>query len=148
LLYHNALSTNVVVSDILRYARKNKDSGGGEANEDLVEQVAELRKVVQRQEQILSSAGLSEATSLSSQPTEAAAPEPQAGRTAPSGGRSYGRAISMSGMDVWGDMALGDVGDFTYNQTAPEESSQPTSSVRNTNPQGFSFSSPDTMPPR
>jgi callose synthase len=150
LLYHNALSTNVVVSDILRYARKNKDSGGGQANEDLVEQVAELRKLVQRQDQILSGAGLSDTTSLSSQAPEAVAPELPAGRTAPTGGRSYGRAISMSGMDVWGDMALGDVGEFSYNQgAAPAESSQPTSSVRsNTNPQGFSFSSPDTMPPR
>merc|ERR1711935_765654 len=62
LLYHNALSTNVVVSDILRYARRTKESGGigaGEANEDLLDQVNELKKVVNKQEKMLESMGIS-----------------------------------------------------------------------------------------
>jgi len=134
LLYHNALSTNVVVSDILRYARKTKESGSGEANEDLVEQVAELRKLVQKQEQLLASAGL--ATQGVVEPRR----EPER-----SSGRAYGRAFSMSGMDVWGDMALGDLGDLAKSQlsTGPGPTSQ---SERNAS--GFSFSQPDTMPPR
>ena len=134
LLYHNALSTNVVVSDILRYARKTKESGSGEANEDLVEQVAELRKLVQKQEQLLASAGL--ATQGVVDPRR----EPER-----SSGRAYGRAFSMSGMDVWGDMALGDLGDLAKSQlsTGPGPTSQ---SERNAS--GFSFSQPDTMPPR
>jgi callose synthase len=155
LLYHNALSTNVVVSDILRYARKTKDAGGGQANEDLVEQVAELRKLVQKQEQILTGAGLAPGSAMpvgeqTPYPEDSAAPEPRPARAQPTGGRSYGRAISMSGMDVWGDMALGDLGDLTKSQisSGPTESSQSTSSVSHSGVQGFSFSQPDTMPPR
>lgn len=57
LLYHNALSSDVVVSNILRYARKSQESAGGQSapNEDLVEQIAELRKLVQKQEQMIAS---------------------------------------------------------------------------------------------
>eukprot|EP00934_Nitzschia_sp_Nitz4_P000520 Nitzschia sp. Nitz4//scaffold35_size145790//494//7179//NITZ4_003001-RA/size145790-augustus-gene-0.108-mRNA-1//1//CDS//3329549037//520//frame0 len=150
LLYHNALSTNVVVSDILRYARKNKESGNqGEANEDLVEQVAELRKLVQKQEQILTSAGLSSsgevATEASTQPApvEAPAKEPANSRR-----DHFSRAVSMTGMDVWGDMALGDMSDMarpSAGSAAPASQAPPAGGMGN---QGFSFSSPDAMPPR
>eukprot|EP00980_Cylindrotheca_fusiformis_P030196 scaffold24531_cov122-Cylindrotheca_fusiformis.AAC.5 len=154
LLYHNALSANVVVSDILRYARKTKESGGGEANEDLVEQVAELRKVVQRQEQLLSGAGLSSGTLpqlRSDPPSPSETPEPgPMGRTQ-SQGRGYGRAISMTGIDVWGDMALGDVGEFSRDSgsgaTMATESTAGSSAAPSST-QGFSFSQPDAMPPR
>ena len=58
LLYHNALSSDVVVSNILRYARKSQESGGtAPPNEDLVEQISELRKLVQKQEQMIESLG-------------------------------------------------------------------------------------------
>lgn len=150
LLYHNALSTNVVVSDILRYARKTKDSGGGEANnEDLVEQVAELRKLVQKQEQLISTAGLSAGAmsgAMSGEEqalTPQQAPAPAPGRSQPTGGRSYGRAISMSGMDVWGDMAMGD-----FDELAKSQVVQIDQSLSSAGAQGFSFSQPDTMPPR
>jgi len=153
LLYHNALSTNVVVSDILRYARKSKDSGG-ETNEDLVEQVTELRKVVQRQGQLLAGAGMASDSGIMINTQEQApgssevAPAPASlGRAPATGGRSVGRAISMTGMDVWGDMALGDVGDFSRDgSTQVTESSMGSGS--NSSNQGFSFSQPDTMPPR
>jgi hypothetical protein len=56
-----------VFSDIIWYARKNKDSCGGVANENMVEQVTKLWKLVQRQEQILSGAGLNETIYLSLQ---------------------------------------------------------------------------------
>jgi callose synthase len=157
LLYHNALSANVVVSDILRYAKKAKDSGGGaEADENLVEQVAELRKVVQRQEQVLAVAGLAsgnETMSMTDQhpaSTEAPAPEPMPMRGQASGGRNYGRAISMSGMDVWGDMALGDTADLSRGSTSTTgaDGAQSNSSFASSGAQGFSFSQPDTMPPR
>lgn len=160
LLYHNALSANVVVSDILRYARRSKESGGsgGENNEDLVEQVAELRKLVQKQEQILASAGLAGANDTISVSNQLTAPSQTptadsglAGRGQASGGRgNYGRAISMSGMDVWGDMALGDIGDLSKNQmgTSGAPGSQSMSGVGASSAQGFSFSQPDTMPPR
>lgn len=162
LLYHNALSANVVVSDILRYARKTKESGGGGENtEDLQEQVAELRKLVQKQEQILAGAGLNAGTdtvSITSQirPHPSAVPPSErlaATRTQSTGGLGgYGRAISMSGMDVWGDMALGDIGELNSVQggAMATSSSQPVSGVPvpPSSAQGFSFSQPDTMPPR
>lgn len=156
LLYHNALSTNVVVSDILRYARKTKESGGsGENTEDLVEQVSELRKIVQKQEQLLANAGLAspgDAFSIAEQMGTATPQTPGAdptasGRGQPTGGRSYGRAISMSGMDVWGDMALGDIGaELKGGMSAPGTQAMP--GLAPTSAQGFSFSQPDTMPPR
>lgn len=152
LLYHNALSTNVVVSDILRYARKTKESSGGDGNEDLVEQVAELRKVVQRQEQLLATAGLSSARSFASSrepsPTDSIdVPAPVSlDRTKPRG-RGPERSRSMSGMDVWGDMALGDFSrDTGSSGTLMTETSQERPTASST--QGFSFSSPDMMPPR
>jgi len=157
LLYHNALSTNVVVSDILRYARKTKESGGsGENTEDLVEQVAELRKLVQKQEQILVGAGLGAASDTISVTEQLGvsgsipAPESVGGRGQIAGGRTYGRAISMSGMDVWGDMALGDIGDLNKSQlgATSTSASQPLTTVIPASAQGFSFSQPDTMPPR
>lgn len=155
LLYHNALSANVVVSDILRYARKTKESGGsGETNEDLVEQVAELRKLVQRQEQILTSAGLATENDASAAtprpPTSSAMPGLASApfRSQSTSGRGYGRAISMSGMDVWGDMALGDIGEVSQTQSGGSSSPKPKSSTAPISAQGFSFSQPDTMPPR
>eukprot|EP00529_Nitzschia_sp_RCC80_P002602 CAMPEP_0113499794 /NCGR_PEP_ID=MMETSP0014_2-20120614/31949_1 /TAXON_ID=2857 /ORGANISM="Nitzschia sp." /LENGTH=2183 /DNA_ID=CAMNT_0000394015 /DNA_START=271 /DNA_END=6822 /DNA_ORIENTATION=- /assembly_acc=CAM_ASM_000159 len=174
LLYHNALSTNVVVSDILRYARKNKDSGGGSGeDEDLSEQVAEMKKIIYRQEKILEAAGLSAPRGTSSPTSD---PVPSSGPSDPSPGLpdsnafggsgavastisgsrpGYGRAVSMSGMDVWGDMALGDVGDMSR-ETRPASADSGVTSTGHVVPtmpqqrsaQGFSFSQPDTMPPR
>jgi callose synthase len=153
LLYHNALSTNVVVSDILRYARKTKESGGsgGEANEDLMDQVAELKKVVNRQEKVLESMGLSNPRENTTDGQSAASVEhPPADKSYPSSGPSksgYGRAVSMSGMDLWGDMALGDVGDLPKGQGG-QISGSSSQHVQYTSSTGFSFSQPDTMPPR
>ena len=173
-MYHNALSTNVVVSDILRYARKNKDSGGGSGeDEDLSEQVAEMRKIIHRQEKILEAAGLAVPRGTSSPTSD---PVPSSGPSDPSpalpdaaafGGSGavasttsgsrpgYGRAVSMSGMDVWGDMALGDVGDMSRESRPAGADSGGTSighavptMPQQSNAQGFSFSQPDTMPPR
>jgi callose synthase len=156
LLYHNALSTDVVVSDILRYARKTQESSGVEAEEDLAEQVAELRKIVQKQEQMLSQAGMLSkdgfdgsladilSSPMSGDPQVQPIPQIPIG-SAGSGGR-YGRAFSMSGIDVWGDMAFGDAGDLR------QESGIPTGILQQANampPSGtFSFSQPDVMPPR
>jgi callose synthase len=141
LLYHNALSTNVVVGNILRYARKTKESGG-EVNEDLVEQVAELRKVVQRQEQALGRVGLSSASEPPS-PTEVSPFGP---------GRIYGGShSSMTGMNVYSDMAFGARGDFgrgnSSGGTLMTESSS-SSDTRSGTQGGFSFIQPHTMPPR
>ena len=155
LLYHNALSTNVVVSDILKYARKSKDSGGagGEVNEDLLDQVSELKKVVQRQGQMLETMGLSPQTvDVSSSPSNetsgmVTAERPQSTTSAPlNRGNEFGRAQSMSGMELWGEMALGDVasqGDtFAAQISPPARRAQQTSG-------DFQFSPhPDTMPPR
>lgn len=157
LLYHNALSTNVVVSDILRYARKTKESGGaagGEANEDLMDQVADLKKIVNRQEKLLESMGLT--TPRESYPSGQSG-APVEGNTADAkthsnaGGKSsYGRAVSMSNIDVWGDMALGDVGDLAKGQTGiqPPQSSLPSQAIKHTSASGFSFSQPDSFPPK
>jgi callose synthase len=163
LLYHNALSSDVVVSDILRYARKNQDSGTSNHDEDLIEQVAELKKIVQKQEQMLTSAGLMASYDVST-PTNAmanlfAAPDEasvQAGirSAAVDGAKStYGRAFSMSGLDVWSSMAVGS--DFGAASSADHPQTpmfDPDVQPRNMGPlnvnQDFSFSQPDTMPPR
>jgi callose synthase len=151
LLYHNALSANVVVSDILRYARKTKDSGGavgGEVNEDLMDQVNELKKIVHRQEKLLESMGLVDFSSDASTALMSAAPvEPDVQESRTGGSKpGYGRAVSMSGMDVWSEMALGDVGEIKgQGEIAPARTAQP---VPHTAAGGFSFSQFDTMPPR
>jgi len=167
LLYHNALSSDVVVSNILRYARKSQESGGTSApNEDLVEQISELRKVVQKQEQMIesiNSSGARPTSSLRQNPSTDAiaslikAPSREQLDIQTSVG-SYARAtvtghsqpgglrptLSASTLDVWGEMALGDAstpqGGY---QTAP---TRQTSSTRGTS--DFSFTQPDVMPPR
>eukprot|EP00562_Extubocellulus_spinifer_P006927 CAMPEP_0178517366 /NCGR_PEP_ID=MMETSP0696-20121128/25651_1 /TAXON_ID=265572 /ORGANISM="Extubocellulus spinifer, Strain CCMP396" /LENGTH=2108 /DNA_ID=CAMNT_0020147789 /DNA_START=313 /DNA_END=6639 /DNA_ORIENTATION=+ len=162
LLYHNALSSDVVVSDILRYARRTQEAGGHvEANEDLIEQVAELKKLVQKQELLLARVGLAPAQEGASSSTDAIADlvsstedemiiQPSS-VVSPSIARNKStaavpRAQSMSGLDVWGEMALGDGGPGestvdSYQSNAPQTQSRPTA-------QGFSFTQPDTMPPR
>jgi len=171
LLYHNALSSDVVVSDILRYARKTQETGGGgQENEDLVEQVTELRKLVQKQEQMLASAGFvegatpglnsssegpSQATSTTSTSTSNASTAAQTNQTDSSsiarpgveGGRQYNRALSMSGLDIWGNMAFGDTG-TTSNDPQSRSAGVDTSQQSSSTSQGFSFTQPDTMPPR
>mmetsp|Transcript_54913 Transcript_54913/g.164424 ORF Transcript_54913/g.164424 Transcript_54913/m.164424 type:complete len:2150 (-) Transcript_54913:26-6475(-) len=166
LLYHNALSNDVVVSDILRYARRSQESGGGtEQNEDLIEQVNELKKTVQKQEQLLASVGLMQTpesltarnpstdaianlVAPSSQPQPIIYPTPTPATSQSSGSTarpSVNRAMSMSGLDVWGEMALGDAAATSYQNAEPMQMHQPTAA--NTN-QEFSFSQPDRMPPR
>jgi len=159
LLYHNALSSNVVISDILKYARKSKDSGGGagEANEDLMDQVNELKKVVNKQEKMLESMGLASPTSDASSPSPSPAqysveetpqrPQSTSNTNASRMGGLGGRAKSMSGMELWGEMALGETGAESTSFNAqivpqPQRRSQQTSG-------DFHFSPhPDTMPPR
>lgn len=154
LLYHNALSSNVVVSDILRYARRTQESSSGtEGHDDLLDQVAELRKIVQKQEAMLAHAGLmpsgpggdSVSTTNLTSPTQT---PPSFQKNEQNTGRAYGRAISMSGMDVWGDMALGDVGDLPRSGTSGVPPESQTVRPSSQTAQGFSFSQPDTMPPR
>ena len=156
LLYHNALSTDVVVSDILRYARKSQESGSGESNEELIEQISELRRLVQKQEQVLTSAGFTTGKmALSSSGSVAdliMSPTPEAPVRSTSGNQPVSRALSMSGIDVWGNMALGDVqaDDLKFSQLsggAAIDGSQPISASSQFS-QGFSFTQPDTMPPR
>jgi callose synthase len=148
LLYHNALSADVVVSDILRYARKSQESGGmTDAPDDLLEQISELKKLVQKQEQALTNAGLiardGSIVSNGVTPVHTSnAPAPAPTRSAPDSGRSYGRAFSMSGMDVWGTMALGDTHDSTLSRATVDPL------VPSAADHGWSFSQPDTMPPR
>jgi len=164
LLYHNALSSDVVVSDILRYARRTQEAGGHtEANEDLIEQVAELKKLVQKQELVLSRVGLTPGQGGTSSSTDAIADlvssntgdemiiQPNSVVTptvgVSDGGVAVPRAQSMSGLDVWGEMALGDGGTSnpntdSYHRTSSQNQTGPT------NAQGFSFTQPDTMPPR
>jgi callose synthase len=172
LLYHNALSTDVVVSNILRYARKSQQEAGNETrDEDLNEQVAELRKLVQKQEQMLMSVGLTDkdgsslgprtnsTDAISSLVTPGAAemeiirPSTAAitGRSEGGGGGISNRALSMTGLDVWSSMAIGDTTSTDqrsttgrYQGAATEESDQRGFSQLG----GFQFSQPDTMPPR
>lgn len=159
LLYHNALSTDVVVSDILRYARRTQESGsGGENNEDLMEQIGELRRLLQKQDQILATAGLTHgdknlATSGSvAELVNTPAPPEQPSRGASSGVQTVGRAFSMSGLDVWGHMALGDVQSDSFFRPPSPNAALTDVGTGTMAPvkkfQGFSFTQPDTMPPR
>jgi callose synthase len=168
LLYHNALSTDVVVSDILRYARKSQEHGAIEQDEDLIEQVAELRKLVQKQEQLLLSAGLID-SALASMPRndsssglnnviQPSRDEVTIRPNAPNVGNTMGRVHSMSGFDVWGAMTLGDQPDSnsgnlggggggyqsSYGGAAPSRQ-QPRSQPKASD---FIFSQPDALPPR
>jgi len=162
LLYHNALSSDVVVSNILRYARKSQESGGTSApNEDLVEQISELRKVVQKQEQMIENLGSGNVKSISrlkqNPSTDAIASligapsserldiRPSVGGYAQPTRPGMGRVLSASTLDVWGEMALGDAATTSQGgyQTAH------TMSASNMTGGGdFSFTQPDVMPPR
>jgi len=161
LLYQNALSSDVVVSDILRYAQKNKKSGSSSDNQDLVDQIAELKKIVQKQEEMLASVGFKtdDKTVKRNESTDAIAElvsprnedEVQISRPAMGGGMG-GRAVSMSGLDVWGPMTIGDGnqpeqsdGGFMSYQNTPYNTS---SGQQSETPQEFTFSQPDKMPPR
>lgn len=161
LLYHNALSTDVVVSDILRYARKTQESGSGGEEEDLNEQIAELRRLVQKQEQVLQNAGLingdftvtpSSAGISSIGAANAVPPSNEAVIRGPAESeRPYGRAISMTGLDVWSHMALGDMpteDSGVRQQSQPEVGTGTMTPIQTSSNQGFSFTQPDTMPPR
>uniref|UniRef100_A0A7S1UZ62 1,3-beta-glucan synthase n=2 Tax=Grammatophora oceanica TaxID=210454 RepID=A0A7S1UZ62_9STRA len=166
LLYHNALSSDVVVSDILRYARKTQESGGrdsGETDEDLKEEVAELRKIVQRQEHLLMSAGLVSSDGTQGPPSPAkpasaldsllspATQQPSIKRNASDPRSNYGRTVSMSGLDVWSSMAVGSSDPYS-SDAAQSLSATGTDPTRSQQQQyggtGFSFTQPDTMPPR
>lgn len=163
LLYHNALSTDVVVSDILRYAQKSQKSGE-EDQEDLIEQVAELRKLVQKQEALLSTAGIATAgdrfvvrnestdafAELVSPKTEDDIQIQQPTQNTFGAGLS-GRALSMTGLDVWGPMTMGDSNDGDARRGADSSYQSSRYNVRQTgsgSEKGFRFSQPDQMPPR
>jgi len=169
LLYHNALSTDVVVSDILRYAQKAQKSGKREDDEELIEQISELRKLVQKQEELLANAGLLSAKSsvVRNESTDAFAelvsPDEsniikihQPAQPMNFGGSKMGgRAVSMTGLDVWGPMAIGDDGNESSARGVGMEASYQTSgsgynasTAQTKTDQGFSFSQPDKMPPR
>ena len=152
LLYHNALATDVVVNDILRYARKSQGNRDPDQDEDLVEQVAELRKLVQRQEQIISSHERNFAPESSTVVEQSSSSglssyqEYQPKQQEVSQQLPAKRSMSLSGLDVWGDMALGDM-NTSEEQPVQTISSyqQPHSTFDN---QGFSFTQPDALPPR
>lgn len=167
LLYHNALSSDVVVSNILRYARKSQESGGTAApNEDLAEQISELRKIVQKQEQMIENlgsgggnvkgypSGLKQNPSTDAIASLINAPSEQMNILAPvapvggtwSGGRpGMGvKTLSASTLDVYGEMALGDA-------AVPQGGYQMAPTMHTATPTGtgdFSFTQPDVMPPR
>ena len=161
LLYHNALSNDVVVSDILRYARKNQEAmSGSENEEDLIEQINELRRMVMKQEQMLKSVGAgnnsgssvdavanlikptpvyasSKATNPS--PVVSAPPAP-----APSPARPTAkRVMSLSNLDVWGSMAMGDDASGSEVQDLFQSGTEMVQTVP-----GFRFTQPDELPPR
>ena len=163
LLYHNALSSDVVVSDILRYAQKSQKSGASNDDEDVVEQIAELKKLVLKQQEMLAGVGYgkidksikrNESTdAIAELVTTQAQNELQINRPVATN-RMGGRAVSMTGLDVWGPMTIGEgnqpdstLGNFTsYQNETIESTSNGTRQPDST--QDFTFSSPDEMPPR
>lgn len=160
LLYHNALSSDVVVSDILRYARRSQESGSsGETNEDLVEQITELRKIVQKQEQVLVGAGLvpvgglmAKSTSSASIselfPGTAASPQPRGPSVSIS--EPPQRVMSVSELDVWNSMAQVDVETANTNENEtrlPAQGRNP-APANQAGTSEFIFSQPEGLPPR
>jgi len=148
LLYHNALSSDVVVGNILRYARKNQQAGSAEGEDDLAGQVAELKKIVQKQEEMIQATGVVNTSSLGnrSSSTDAIAklvtPNPSNGGlgiipSIPARGRERMHQ-SMTGMDVWGSIAAIDDKNGAGKQSNDERKSQ----------SDFDFVSPVIMPPR
>mmetsp|Transcript_15122 Transcript_15122/g.33800 ORF Transcript_15122/g.33800 Transcript_15122/m.33800 type:complete len:1076 (+) Transcript_15122:3108-6335(+) len=152
-LYHNALSSDVVANDILRHARKNQQSAGDDS-----EQITELKKIVRKQaetlQKIIQTGGTEGAESLSM--TRNASTDAIASLIAPSSSKVTiqqpkdegigGRVMSMSGLDVWTDMALG-VGEGSgLSRTAAVP--VPTSHAPTRISEEFRFAQPDAMPPR
>jgi callose synthase len=160
LLYHNALSTDVVVSDILRYARKSMDNAGmADPDPDLVEQIAELKKLVQMQQDALTNAALMtspsnlELAGPSTNPAILVNPSSvisdyQPRREAAGGLGGGKKVMSMSGLDVWGDMALGGSNSEPAATSSGGYGSHNVYIAPAPKVPGFSFSQPDTMPPR
>lgn len=162
LLFHNALSTDVVVSDILRFARKNKESGvsATEANDNLIEQVYELKKIVAKQEELLRKGGMvrnSSGVDIASQSTDAVAtlikPSTSKSKFKPNIMKRVIRPVnSMGALDVYQEMAVGTnvSSSSSHNQNNSPYGSEPSKTYNqgsSTNG-GFEFAQPDTMPPR
>ena len=159
LLYQNALSSDVVVSNILRYARKSQESGGATApNEDLVEQISELRKLVYKQEQMIESMGGGSSLGLNrnastdaitkligqqSQEPMQIQPNVYARQTMTGPVGLGGKTLSASTLDVWGDMAMGDDAQSGYQVTSQQVPLQSATGARD-----FTFTQPTDMPPR
>merc|ERR1712032_469608 len=164
LLYQNALSSDVVVSNILRYARKSQESGGtSPPNEDLVEQISELRKLVQKQEQIIENISSGDSvkfrSTLKHNPSTDAITDlitpssenlninmsPYGNFRSTENRASMPGSVSASNLDVWGEMALGDAAGSAQGgyQTA---AAKPANTFAGSG--DFSFSQPDIMPPR
>lgn len=160
LLYQNALSSDVVVSNILRYARKSQESGGTTApNEDLVEQISELRKLLYKQEQMIESMGGGSSLGLNrsnastdaitkligqqSQEPMQIQPNVYARQTMTGPVGMGGRTYSASTLDVWGDMAMGDDAQSGYQVTPLQVPSHSATGARD-----FTFTQPTDMPPR
>jgi len=152
LLYHNALSSDVVVSDILRHARRNQQSAGGNKES---EKIAKLKKIIAKHEETLRQITYVEGGSIPDSLKRNASTDAIASLIAPSTSKATiqerkeealgGRVMSMSGLDVWGGIAFGD-GSETSTQLVPINTVDvynPKSSVPD-----FSFSQPDVMPPR
>jgi len=168
LLYHNALSGDVVVEDILKYAKKTMQSGGSDkSNDDLVEQIAELRKIVNTQQELINSGTLSagkirsydrnESTDAISAMSQGRIFMGEGAATKSTFTAPMKKVLSTSAMDVWGSMAMG--GEDDTQQGGASQSlaaSQPMSygatsssaSKGTTLSSDFSFTSPDVMPPR
>ena len=165
LLYHNALSADVVISNILRYAQKSQKSGSGSGSAedgDLVDQVTELRKLVQKQQEMLEGIGyktndssikrnmstdaISKLVSDDDETPQMMMPSMKIIRPAPA--TMGGRALSMSGLDVWGAMsgATGEDQYDSYQNQYPDP--KYTSSDQSSGNQAFTFAQPDKMPPR
>ena len=119
LLYHNALSADVVVEDILKYSRRSQDRSGGDADskEELEETVADLKKMLYQQQrlltQVLGSSSIA-APMVRNESTDAIAAivsdkggtESTAVLSSLREGRSE-RIQSMTNLNIWSEIATG-----------------------------------------
>lgn len=161
LLYQNALSEEVVVEDILKYAKKSMKSSENEKNVDLEEQIAELRRIVNAQQEIIASQNYGSTSSRQTmfrrnESTDAINLMNQEDIAIDGSGESaysipIKKVLSTSAMDVWGSMAMGVDDDANIDSQALGTRKSTTTNISipvTSSSSDFSFKSPDVMPPR
>ena len=123
LLYHNALSSDVVIEDILKYSRRSQEKEGGRGDGDVDSQVEQLRAMIMKQDLLLKKlieGKVGEGVEVEMERNEST--DALAVLVSDSNDNSVmrelgkdrdpgGRVMSMSNLSIYQSMATGDGGD-------------------------------------